>query len=134
MSHLIAGSTYRFLGADVTDPGDMPLADLSRSLSRDEAFGNHLEKCRPCLRWRIGLPITASVKVFQFPGRPVFERLFEAVCGTNNGTGRDRLRPARSDEENSPVDDAVSMSHHACHQSSRLKPSEPLFGSPSVQT
>jgi hypothetical protein len=102
--------------------------------SRDQAVRDHLEEDRPHLRWCISLPIVAPVKMFQVPGPPVLKRLFDAVSGTHNGTGRERLRLTRSGEEHGSGDVTLALAHYARHQSRRLKPGEPLFGGPSVQT
>ena len=110
--------------------GHRPVAEPSW----DRAVRNHLEEGGSRLRWRISLSLAASAKVSQLPSLSVSQGLFEAVGSTHDGTGRHRLRLARADEKNRSVDNALAMAHHACHQSRRLKPCEPLFGRPGVQT
>jgi len=107
---------------------------FAAELSRDQAVRDYLEEDRPHLRWCISLPVVAPAKMFQVPCLPVLQRLFEAVCGPHQGTGRHRLRLTRSEEENRSVDVALAVVHHARYKSCRLQPRQSLFGHAGVQT
>ena len=113
---------------------DVPPTDLASWLFIRPAVRYNLEEGCARLRRRIILPVAVAAKMLQVPRRPVVQRLFEAVSGTHHGTGRHRLRLARSEEENRSVDVALAMAHHARHQSRRLQPRQPLFGHAGVQT
>ena len=102
--------------------------------SWDQAIRNHSKEDRPRFRWRIRLPVAVAAKMLQFPRLSMLQKLSEAVFGAHYRSDRHRLWLARPDEENRPADAALALAHHARHHSRRLKPCEPLFGGPGVQT